>query len=130
MRHELITYDIFCQAVQEMQDAGEKLSVRTILSHTGGSFAKVASFLKRWREVQAHSQSQVNREMSVNLRQAILAEVGKAAAEAKNLYEAELAQAGEQLDEAHEALAKQEKTLEEYERQIQQLNQQNDVMSQ
>lgn len=124
MRHELVTYDIFCQTIQNMQVQGEKISIRTILSHTGGSFAKIADFLKRWRTEQAHAQSQVDRELSPNLRQAILAEIGKAAADTKALFEGQLSQANDQLEEAHEALAKQEKTLAEYEQQIEQANQQ------
>src|ERR1700688_3468484 len=118
MRQELITYDTFCQAVQNMQGQGEKISVRTILSHTGGSFVKIADFLKRWRAEQAHAQAQVDRELSPNLRQAILAEIGKAVTETKISYETQLNQTNDQLEEAHEALAKQENMLEEYEQQI------------
>jgi hypothetical protein len=54
MRQELVTYDLFCQAVQKMQEHHEKLSVHTLLNHTGGSFAKIADFLGRWRQEQAH----------------------------------------------------------------------------
>ena len=124
MRQELVTYDIFCKTVQEMQTQGEKVSVRTILSHTGGSFAKLASFLKRWRSEQAHAQAQVDRELSPNLRQALLTEIGKAVAATKAVFETQLSQANEQLEEVHEALIKQEKSLGEYEQQISQLNQQ------
>ncbi|HVY53377.1 MAG TPA: DNA-binding protein, partial [Gammaproteobacteria bacterium] len=130
MRQELITYDLFCQATQKMQEQGEKISVRTIHSHIGGSFAKLAGFLKRWRAEQAHAQSLIDHELSTNLKQAILAEIGKAVAETKSKLEAQIAQDGEQLDEAHEALARQEKTLEEYEQQINALQQQVGVMQQ
>jgi hypothetical protein len=41
MRQELVTYDLFCQAVQKMQEHHEKLSVHTLLNHTGSSFAKM-----------------------------------------------------------------------------------------
>lgn len=124
MRQTLVTYDIFCQAVQAMQDQGEKISVRTILSHTGGSFSKIAEFLKRWRGEQAHVESQIDRELSPNLRQAILAEIGKAVTETKNTHEKQLSQTNEQLEEANEVLVKQENLLEEQEQQIIQLNQQ------
>ena len=124
MRQVLVTYDTFCQAIQSMQTQGEKISVRTILSHTGGSFSKIAEFLKRWLAEQAHAQSQVDRELSPNLRQAILVEIGKAVADTKTSYETQLNQANEQLEEAHEALAKQEKNSEAFEQQIDQLNQQ------
>ncbi len=130
MRQELITYDTFCQAVQKMQEHGEKILVRTILSHTGGSFAKIAAFLKRWREEQAYTQSQIDHEISPHLKQAILAEIGKAEAQAKVALEAQVAQASEQLEETCEILAKQEKMLEDYEQQVNQLNQQVAVMTQ
>ena len=130
MRQELITYDIFCQAIQKMQEQGEKMSVRTILSHTGGSFAKIAGFLKRWRMEQAYAQSQTGREISQHLTQAILAEIGKAEEQAKAALETQLTQANEQLEETHEILSKQEKLIEEYEQQIAQLNQQAAVMTQ
>ena len=124
MRQALITYDIFCQTVQNMQSQAEKISVRTILSHTGGSFSKIAEFLKQWRAEQAHAETQIDRELSPNLRQAILAEIGKVVAETKDTYEKQLNQTNEQLEEANEALAKQETLLEEREQQITQLNQQ------
>lgn len=130
MRQELITYDIFCQTVQRMQEQGEKISVRTILSHTGGSFAKIADFLKRWRTEQAYAQSQTGREISPHLTQAILTEIGKAEEQIKAVLEAQLTQANEQLEETHESFSKQEKLIEAYEQQIVQLNQQVAVMTQ
>jgi chromosome segregation ATPase len=123
MRQEMITYDLFCQTAQKMQSHGEKISVRTVLSHTGGSFSKIAGFLKQWRQTQVHAQSVVDRELSTHLKQAILAEVGKAVTETKILLETQLSQTSDQLDEAHEALAKQEKELEEAAQEIKQLNQ-------
>lgn len=123
MRQEIVTYDVFCQAIQKMLERGEEISVRTVLSHTGGSFAKIAVFLKRWRQEQAHVQT-TDHELSPNLKQAILAEIGKAVTTARTLLEKQVAQMGEQLDEAIEALAKQEKTLGDYEQQVNQLNQQ------
>jgi chromosome segregation ATPase len=123
MRQVLVTYDTFCQTIQNMQSQGEKVSVRTILSHTGGSFSKIAEFLKRWRAEQAHAQSHVDRELSPNLRQAILVEIGKAVADTKTSYETQLNQVNEQFEEVHEALTKQEKNNEDFEQQIDQLNQ-------
>jgi len=123
MRQEIVTYDVFCQAIQKMQGRGEEISVRTVLSHTGGSFPKISDFLKRWRQEQAHAQT-IDHELSPNLKQAMLAEIGKAVTATKNLLEKQVAQAGEQLDEAIEALAKQEKALDDYEQQVNQLNQQ------
>jgi chromosome segregation ATPase len=124
MRQETITYDVFYQAIQKMQAENEKISVRTVLSHIGGSFPKVAGFLKRWRQEQAHAQAAINHELSPNVRQVIIAEIGKAVAETKAFFEKQLAEASEQIDETNEALSKQERRIEDYEQEIYQLNQQ------
>jgi len=129
MRQELITYDMFCQAIQKMQEQNEKISVRTIHSHIGGSFAKITDFLRRWRLKQARMQS-IDRELSPNLKQAILDEIEKTVTDAKVSLETQLTQAGEQLEEANEALAKQEKISSDYEQQVNQLNQQLAVVNQ
>lgn len=121
--HQVITYDLFCQTVQKMQTEGEKITVRAIFSHTGGSFPKIAIFLKQWRQEQAHAQT-IDHELSPNLKQAILVEIGKAVTTIKSLLEKQLAQTSEQLDETIEALTKQEKALEDNEQQINQLKQQ------
>lgn len=130
MRQEIVTYDIFCQAIQKMQLQGEKISVRAVHSHIGGSFAKVAGFLRLWQQEQTHAKSLISSELSTNLRQAILAEIGKAVTEAKALLEKQLAQANSQLDETCEAIAKQEKALADYDEQVTKLNQELAVANQ
>jgi Plasmid replication region DNA-binding N-term len=118
MRQEIITYDLFCETAQKMVQHNERITVRTLHSHIGGSFAKLGDFLKRWRNEQAYAQSQADKEISSNLKQAILAEMGKAVAEVKSRLEVQLAQSGEQLDEANEVIAKQENDLEGYQQQL------------
>lgn len=124
MRRETITYDQFCQTVQKMQAEGEKISNRTILSHLGGSFGTVAAYLKRWRQEQAYALAMTDRELSPNLRQAILAEIGGAITETKNQYQTQLTQANEQLDEILDVVAKQEAAFEEYESKVKKQDQQ------
>jgi hypothetical protein len=123
MRPEMITYEVFCQTAQKMQARGEKISVRAVLSHTRGSFSKIAAFLKQWRQEQEQAQSATDCELSLNLKQAMLAEIGKAVTETKTLFVTRLAQVNDQLDEAQEVLTKQEKALEEAEQEIKQLHQ-------
>ena len=68
--------------------------------------------------------SLIDHELSSNLRQAILAEVGKAVTETKALLEEQIVQTSDQLDEAHEALAEQEKALSDSEQELKKLTQQ------
>lgn len=124
MRRDTVTYDVFCQTVQKMQLSGEKISVRTIISHIGGAFGTVAAFLNRWKKEQSYAQSMIDRDLSANLRKAVLAEIGQAVAETKDQFQSQLDQANEQLEETLEALDKQEAALEACETQTRQLEQQ------
>ena len=124
MRRDTITYDVFCETIQKMLADGEKISVRTVISHIGGAFGTVAAYLKRWRQEQAYAQSMVDRDISANLRKAILAEVGAAVAETKSQHQAQLTQVNEQLDETLEALTRQEAAFEEASAWSKQLEQQ------
>ncbi|HVV67738.1 MAG TPA: DNA-binding protein [Gammaproteobacteria bacterium] len=124
MRRDTITYDVFCQTVQKMQLAGEKISVRTILSHIGGAFGTIATFLNRWKKEQSYAQSVIDRDLSASLRKAILAEIGQAVAETKEQSQSQIDQTNEQLEETLETLARQEATLDAYEAQTKQLEQQ------
>ena len=118
MRPTLMTYEIFCEAVEKMQAQSEKISVRTVLSHTGGSFSTVASYLKRWREEKAHAQEALYVDISTNLRQAILSEVGKVVLENRAILEARLKEKTEELEETQEALQKQEKETQGYQEEV------------
>ena len=107
MRKETITYDACCQVLQEMKIKGEQISVRALLSHTGGSFSKIARFLKAWQLEQAHASS-APVELSNTLKQSILAEIGKAVTETSCSLKEQLQETNKQLDESHETLTKQE----------------------
>lgn len=113
MKTEQITYDKFSQMAQKMVENGEKLTVRSVHSRLGGSFGKLSEFLKRWEQERAYLNSAKQTDISDALRQAMLNEVGRAVREAKEALETQLKQVSDQLEEANEKLAEQEKTIEE-----------------
>ena len=113
MKPELVTYDKFSAMVQKMVENGEKLSVRSVHNRLGGSFGKISEFLKRWEQERAYLSLVKQGDISENLRQAMLSEVGRAVGEAKAVLETQLQQITEHLGEANERLTEQEKEIEE-----------------
>lgn len=111
MKTENVTYEKFLAVVQKMAAGGEKLTIRGVHSHLGGSFGKVSDFLKRYGQERANVSQAQQSNISDSLRQAILSEVGRAVGEAKLALESQLQQATEHLQEANEKLAEQEKTI-------------------
>jgi chromosome segregation ATPase len=49
MRHETVTYDLVCQAIDDLAKAGEKITIVNVLRKSGGAAGKIAEFLKRWK---------------------------------------------------------------------------------
>ena len=113
MKTEQLTYDIFSTMVQKMVENGERLTVRSVNNRLGGSFGKISEFLKRWEQERAYLSLVQQGDISGNLRQAMLSEVGRAVGEAKAVLEAQLQQITEHLDEANEKLTEQEKEIED-----------------
>jgi chromosome segregation ATPase len=46
---EVVTYDVVAKKIKELYDRDERISVRNVLSHTGGSTNKIVEFIKRWK---------------------------------------------------------------------------------
>lgn len=113
MKTEQVTYDKFSQTVQKMIENGEKLTVRSVLSRTGGSFGKISDFLKRFEQERAYLNLSKQSDISDTLRQSILSEVGRAVGETRAALETQLQQLTTHLEEANERLNEQEKTIEE-----------------
>ena len=113
MKTEQVTYDKFSSMVQKMVENGEKLTVRSVHNRLGGSFGKLSEFLKRWEQERAYLSLVKQSDISENLRQAMLSEVGRAVGDAKAVLEAQLQQMTAHLDEANEKLTEQEKTIED-----------------
>jgi chromosome segregation ATPase len=49
MRNETVTYELVRAEINKLHFAGEKISVRNVLNKTGGSFAKISEYIKRWK---------------------------------------------------------------------------------
>lgn len=113
MKTEQVIYDKFSQTVQKMIENGEKLTVRSVLSRTGGSFGKISDFLKRFEQERAYLNLSKQSDISDTLRQSILSEVGRAVGEARSVLEIQIQQLTTHLEEANERLSEQEKIIEE-----------------
>lgn len=111
MKTEQVTYDIFLQSVEQMRKNGEKLTVRNVLSQTGGSFGKISVFLKRFEQEQAHLSLMSHTDISDTLRQAVLSEIGRFVAEAKSALDKQVLQLTAHLDEANAQLTEQEQAM-------------------
>jgi chromosome segregation ATPase len=113
MKTEQLTYDKFSAMAQKMVENDEKLTVRSVHNRLGGSFGKISEFLKRWEQERSYLSLVKQGDISDNLRQAMLSEVGRAVSEAKAALEAQLQQIAAHLEEANEKLTEQEKEIED-----------------
>ena len=118
MKSEQITYDKFCQVVAKMLENEEKLTVRAVHGRLGGSFSKISTYLKQFEQERAYMSSSRQSDVSDSLRQAVLAEIGKAVDETKMALEKQLRQVTEQLDEANEQLSVQEAAIVELQNEL------------
>lgn len=112
MKTEQVTYDKFSQISNKMLENGEKLTIRSIHGRLGGSFGKISEFLKRFEQERTYLNFAKQGDISDQLRQSMLSEVGKAVSEAKALLESQLNQMASHLEEANEQLTEQEKSIE------------------
>lgn len=111
MKSEQVTYDKFCQVAAKMLENEEKLTVRAVHGRLGGSFSKISAYLKQFQQERAYMSASRQSDISDSLRQAVLAEIGKAVDETKIALEKQLRQVTEQLDEANEQLSAQEAAI-------------------
>ncbi|MBP9777714.1 MAG: hypothetical protein KBD25_00865 [Rickettsiaceae bacterium] len=47
---EVFTYELVSAKIKELHDAGEKITVKNVLSKTDGSVGKIADFIKCWKD--------------------------------------------------------------------------------
>ncbi len=92
MKSNSITYDIFLDAIGQLEALGEKITVRSIVDKIGGSFTKIAEFKRQWQQNQALAKEATLR-MSLHLETAIYAEFGRLHANAQLTYKQQLEQA-------------------------------------
>lgn len=49
MKTKSVTYEIVAKEIEALNLAGEKITVRNVLAHTGGSAGVVAEYIRRWQ---------------------------------------------------------------------------------
>lgn len=49
MKNQVISYESTCENIQQMQGLGEKITVRNILTRTGGTTGTIAKHLRQWQ---------------------------------------------------------------------------------
>ena len=52
MKTESVTYEIVAMKIKDLLLRGEKLTVRNVLSLTGGSASKIMAYMKQWHDEQ------------------------------------------------------------------------------
>lgn len=113
MRKHPVDYQSVAQACNALVEAQEKPSVRKLQAKLGGSFSTLSTFLNRWLEQQQAITETGTNDISLALKQALLAETAQAVAKAKAALTAQLQAQATQLAEVQELLSVQEAKIEE-----------------
>jgi len=92
MKSNSITYDVFLDAIGQLESLGEKITVRSIVDKIGGSFTKIAEFKRQWQQNQELARK-ATLKMSSQLETAIYAEFSRLHAGAQTTYKLQLEQA-------------------------------------
>jgi len=109
-----ISYDQVAQACQSLLDEKQKITVRSILSITGGSPNTVLEFYRQWRQQQDDiSMADIEEDLSLQIRQAILAECARKTTSIKEVFTRKVTDAEQQLTEVKKLLANFEQQLED-----------------
>jgi|GEM_PF-5211438 len=109
-----VSYDQVAQACQSLLDEKQKITVRSILSITGGSPNTVLEFYRQWRQQQDDiSMADIEEDLSLQIRQAILAECARKTTSIKEVFTRKVTDAEQQLTEVKKLLANFEQQLED-----------------
>lgn len=114
-----ITYEQVAQACQSLLDEKEKITLRAIVSITGGSPNNVLKFWKEWRQQQDDiAMGDIEETLSLQAQQAILAECARKTASIKEVFHHKIAETEQQLSEVRKLFANAEQELAETHSQI------------
>ena len=108
MKPEGINYEDTVVTINEMLNAGEKITVRNIRSRTGGKNSTVAEFKKRWEDEQ---KIEITEDiLSDDLKRAIIADRNNVVQKIKESYETQIKNLQNTATEEHDLLKEQENT--------------------
>jgi hypothetical protein len=116
MARKGISYQQVAAVCENLKSAGQRLSVRAIHAHTGGSLSTVLKHYRTWQEEK--SGGQFKGEISRQLQKALLAELEQTAARARECNAARLAEAEVRAAEAQTRLAAAERRISDLEDQL------------
>jgi chromosome segregation ATPase len=108
MKHETVTYEVVRTEINKLHFEGEKISVRNVLNKTGGSFAKISDYIKRWKDERRILRDDT---ISENLTLAIKKEINDA-------LKSEIAAKNQALDSVTSLLEESKSIITEYEAKI------------
>jgi|SRR6185437_5801054 len=108
MKHETVTYEVVCAEINQLHSEGEKISVRNVLNKTGGSFAKISDYIKRWKDDRRILRDD---NISENLTLAIKKEID-------NAIKSEIAAKNQTIDSVNSLLEESKGIITEYEAKI------------
>ncbi len=106
-----LSYESLCEHIEQMQASGEKITVRNVLSRTGGKTGKVAELLKQWQADNAAKQISEAGSVSNEVIQAIMSDKTTAIAKITASYKTQISRVEAILDELSNKCATQESQL-------------------
>ena len=125
MKLEGINYENTVVTINEMLNAGEKITVRNIRARTGGKNSTVAEFKKRWEEEQ---RIEITDDiLSDDLKRAIIADRNSVVQKIKESYETQIKNLQNTAKEEHELLKEQENTSKKLAEELENIKLQNNT---
>lgn len=116
MARKGISYQQVSEVCENLKSGGQRISVRAIHAHTGGSLSTVLKHYRTWQEEE--SGGRFTGGISRQLQKALLAELEQTAARARVCNAARLAEAEARAAEGQTRLAEAERRISELENQL------------
>ncbi len=116
MARKGISYQQVAEVCENLKSGGQRISVRAIHAHTGGSLSTVLKHYRTWLEEESGGRFKGG--ISRQLQKALLAELEQAAARARECHAARLAKAEAQAAEGQTRLATAERRISDLESQL------------
>lgn len=119
MKIETLTYEIVRDQINEMVEAGEKITVRNVRARTGGKMATIADYLKQWHLEQRIQIS--DDDFSIELKKAIILDRKNISDSIVKSYDTKYLELSKLLIETNELLSEKENLCDKLEADIKEL---------
>lgn len=111
MKTKTVTYEIVAKVIDEMHQAGEKITFRNVIARTGGAGASIIKYIKLWHEQRKILAS--GHTVSDDVLMAIIKESERVATHATEVANKRIKDLEAFIDGMEEAIAESEAKLEE-----------------